>query len=193
MNRTMLGLLLVICGSSGCASQARYIERTGDSGVVAIPTNTDSWPSYNHRSALALIEKHVGPNFEIVEEREVATSTATTNNQNVNNEQTWNSSNPFLPANKQTSTTTTTTHDVTEWRIAYRKKTMSNSPLGDINTRGGVTSAGGAVQPGLGAQPAGGIVPSAGPNNGVVPAGGSTRNQPAGAYVETSAFMGQMR
>jgi hypothetical protein len=196
MNRLMWGLLLVICGSSGCASQARFIEQNADSGVVAIPSNTDSWPTYNRRAALALIEKHIGPHYEIVERREVATGTATTNNQNVNNEQTWNSSNPLLPANKQTVTTTTTTRDVTEWRIAYRRKAMPNSTVGANPTPGatpGLTPAGGVAPAGPGAQPAGGIVPSVAPRNAVVPAGGAARNQPTGGYVEASAFIGQMR
>ena len=132
MNRLVLGVVALVAGLSGCASPARYIERTGDTGVVAIPANTDAFPTYNRSEAMALIQKHVGPNFEIVEEREVATGKRTLNDQQVNNEQTWNTSNPLLPANKQTVQNTTTTQDVTEWRIAYRKKVPNSFGTGSL-------------------------------------------------------------
>jgi hypothetical protein len=197
MNRLVLGVAALVAGLSGCASPARYIERTGDTGVVAIPSNTDAWPSYNRHEAMELIRKHVGPNYDIIEEREVATGKTTLNNQQVNNEQTWNSSNPFLPANRQTVNNTTTTHDVTEWRIAYRKRMIpgpqmptggSALPIGmspGVGTApaGGVPPGGTAVQqpqyphpatgttPGTSMQPAGGAMPLA-PGAGVVPAVG---------------------
>jgi hypothetical protein len=175
MNRLVLGVAAIVAGLSGCATPARYIERSGDNGVVAIPANTDAFPSYNRSEAIALIHKHVGPNFEIVEEREVATGKRTLNDQQVNNEQTWNTANPLLPANKQTVQNTTTTQDVTEWRIAYRKKASTSIGSGTLGSS--VTPAGGvqsrmpvgAVSPPV--QPAGGIVPPVGPNSGVVPAG----------------------
>ena len=126
MNRLVLGVAAIVAGLSGCASPARYVERSGETGVIAIPANTDSFPSYNRSEAMALIQKHIGSNFEIVEEREVATGKRTLNDQQVNNEQTWNTSNPLLPANKQTVQNTTTTQDMTEWRIAYRRKTTQS-------------------------------------------------------------------
>jgi hypothetical protein len=158
MTRVTFGVLAVLAGLSGCASPAKYVSKDSQtaSGVVAIPANTDTWPTYNRRAALALIEKHVGPNFEIIEEREVATGQRTTNNQQVNGNQAFGE---------------TTTQDVTEWRIAYRKK--SGPPTG-------ITPVGG-MQPvrlpgGAGAvQPAGGLVPSMAPGAGVIPAGGVPR------------------
>src|SRR5262245_56500841 len=134
MNRLVLGSVALVAALSGCASPARYVERTGDTGVIAIPANTDSFPSYNRSEAMALIHKHVGANFEILEEREVATGKRTLNDQQVNNEQTWNTSNPLLPANKQTVQNTTTTQDVTEWRIAYRKKTLNSLGSGSLGS-----------------------------------------------------------
>lgn len=191
MIRACLGVTVVLAAFSGCASPARYIERQADSGVVAIPANTDAWPTHNRREAIALIQKHVGPNFEITEEREVATGQRTFNNQQVNNEQTFNTSNPFLPANKQTVQNSTTTTDVTEYRIAYRR--VAGAPgIGGVTIPGGAQMGLGAgtVQqtnyrsgtstPGLlggGVQPAGGIVPSAGPvNNGFTTGGAPGAN-----------------
>jgi hypothetical protein len=178
MNRLMLGVAVaVVAGLSGCASQAEYVSRQGDSGVVSIPANTDSWPTYNRRAAIGLIEKHVGPDFEIIDEGKVPVGTTTTNHQNTNNEQTFNNSNPFLPATKQTTTTTTTTRDVTHWHIAYRRKAMPFGTTGNgIQQTQYVPGTGG-----VGVQPAGGIFPSVGPNAGVVPAGGPTITGSAGA------------
>ena len=107
--------------SSGCAS-ARYVQKAGDQGVVAIPTNSDAWPDYHRTNALKLIEGHVGASYEIVEEKEVTTGTATTNTQNTNREATINPVVPFLPAERQTTTTTTTSQALTEYHIHYRKR-----------------------------------------------------------------------
>src|SRR5689334_20378228 len=129
--------------SVGCAN-ARYVQKMGDEGIVAIPNNTDAWPSYNRTEACRLIEQHVGQAYEIVEEKEVVTGTATTNNQNTNREATFNPDVPFLPAERQTTTTTTTSRNLTEYQIHYRKKV------------GGLTGF-----PGTGVAPAGGAAPPA--------------------------------
>jgi hypothetical protein len=158
MTRAIVGVVAILAGLSGCASPARYVEQNSDSGIVAIPAKTNAWPNYNLSAARELIEKHVGPNYEIVEEREVATGQQVLNNNQVNGNQ---------------SVGQTTTQNLTEWRIAYRKKA---GPMG-----GGLQPVGG-IQPmrplpgsGPAVQPAGGIVPSMGPGaplGGVVPAGG---------------------
>src|SRR6266496_1292246 len=99
-------------------------------------------------SAMKLIEQHVGPSFDILEEKEVATGQTTTNNQNTNKEATFNTSVPFLPAEKQTTTTTTTTHDLTEYRIHYRKRTGTfvGTPGGGMGPVGGLSIGGGVTQ-----------------------------------------------
>jgi hypothetical protein len=205
MTRLVLGVAVAMGSLSGCASPARYVERTGDTGVVAIPNNTDSWPNYNRREAMALIQKHVGGNFEIVEEREVATGKKTFNDQQVNNEQTWNTANPLLPANRQTVQNTTTTQDVTEYRIAYRRKA---APLGSpkpalpatIGLQGPATPALPNVQqtqytPGsaTGVQPAGGIAAPAGPTAPVIPAVGPVPPSGSGVYGSAGMTFGSMR
>src|SRR5262249_17477636 len=134
-----------------------YVEKRADAGIIAIPNNTDVWPNYNRREALALIQKHVGPNYEILEEREVVVGQSTRNDQQVNTEQTVNRTIPFLPAHKQTISNTTTQHDITEWRIVYRR------------VPGPMTGLPG--QPGAGGVPAGGV-PTGSVPAGAVPAGG---------------------
>lgn len=157
----LVAAAVVAAASTGCSS-ARYVHRAGDEGIVAIPANTDTWPSNNRSNAMKLIEQHVGPNYDIVEEREVKTGQTTTNNQNTNKEATFNTSVPFLPAEKQTTTTTTTTHDVTEYQIHYRKRagTLVGTPGGGPGPVGGLPMGGGVTQ--AGAQvPAGTTAPGA--------------------------------
>lgn len=150
MNKVLfLAAAVVAAASTGCGG-ARYVHRAGDEGIVAIPANSDAWPANHRSSAMKLIEEHVGPSFDILEEKEVATGQATTNNQNTNKEATINSTIPFLPAEKQTTTTTTTTKDITEYRIHYRKRSGvavgtpggGAGPIGGL-PMGGVTQAGG--------------------------------------------------
>jgi hypothetical protein len=173
-------LLLSLSAAGGCASPARYVEKTGDSGVIAIPNNTDAWPGYNMRAAKELIQKHVGANYEIIDQREVVTGQATTNNQQVNTEQTVNRSLPFLPAEKQTITNNTTQRDLTEWRIWYRRATTYRPEpfIGDINTNGLAPAGGAPRAPG---GPPAGTVPSVLPAGGPAPRGamGTSQYRPA--------------
>ena len=161
-------VLLALTFAGGCAGPAKYVEKRGDAGIVAIPNNTDTWPNHYRTEALALIQKHVGANYEILEEREVVVGQATTNNQQVNTEQTVNRDIPFLPAEKQTITNTTTQRDLTEWRIVYRRKDVPTSSIAPV---------GGQV-------PANNVVPS------VLPAGGpSPVAQPRPGAPRTSSYM----
>jgi hypothetical protein len=163
-------LVLALALAGGCASPAKYIEKQRDAGVVAIPNNTDAWPSYNRRAALELIQKHVGTGYEILEEREVVVGQSTHNNQQVNTEQTFNREIPFLPAEKQTINNTTTQRDITEWRIVYRRAdALAPRNLAPQEPGAAISPAGG---------PAAGVVPSVQPASAVVPRG------PAGAVPQ---------
>lgn len=169
----VLAAAVTTASSVGCAN-ARYVQKIEDEGVVAVPVNSDAWPSYNRTSALKLIEQHVGPAYEIVEEREVKTGTATTNTQNTNREQTFNSEVPFLPAEKRTTTSTTTASDIKEYHIHYRRK------AGGLTGFPGTTPSASAIMPAGGAAPASGVVPalhtepaaSAAPTTPLPPSGG---------------------
>lgn len=143
----VLAAAVAAAAGSGCAS-ARHVHKSGDEGIVAITANTDAWPEYNRTNAMKLIEEHVGPNFEILEEREVVTGTVTNNTQQTKDEATFNSEVPFLPATKETTTTTTTATPIKEWQIHYRRAS------------GGLTQFPGGGVPGGAAAPAGGVVPA---------------------------------
>ena len=189
MSRFLAVAAAVVAGLSGCASPARFIEQRPDSGVVAIPANTNTWPYYYQREAQALIEKHVGPDFEIVHQEAVPVGTLTSSNQQVKREQ-----NGFInpltgPVEKDTITNTTSTHDITEWRITYRRK------AGAVGTATGAVPAGGTTrtQYQSGVQPAGGVVPNAGaavkPVSGALPHAATCPDcaGQAGGSVQTAA------
>ncbi len=158
----------VVAGTAGCASPAKDISfdpATG-TGVVAIPDNTDVWPTYNRSQALALIQSRVGPDFEIIEEQTVVIGQTTSNDRQVNT-QTLNDRNRILPTEMKFIRDMSTTRDVTEYRIAYRRKPMASATppaTGNViqtHYQSGAT----------GTPPAGGIVPSVAPGPVLRPAG----------------------
>jgi hypothetical protein len=144
-------VLLTVAGLTGCGSTARYVAKRGDTGVVAIPNNSNAWPTYNRRNAEELIRQHVGPDFEVLEEREVVTGTSVSNNQQVQREQLTNGR--YLPIEKDTVTNTTSTRDTTEYQITYRRR--SGPAVGGL----------------IGSRGPGGLTPATGPES-IVPAGG---------------------
>jgi hypothetical protein len=187
MNRLMIGVAAIVAAVSGCATPAHYVEKHGtESGVVAIPADSDVFPTYYRTEAMDLIRRHVGSNFEIVEERQVETGQLAVNNQHVNNDDMFKS---------QTVKNTTTTQNVYEWHIVYRKKP---SPVrGDgmqLGAAGGLTPAGGAAAGAGGVKPADGIVPPVGPlAPGPIPVGSkSTTGSGVGISGSTDVFLGKM-
>jgi hypothetical protein len=191
MTRFTLAVAAVVAGLSGCASPAHYVEQNHKegTGVVAIPEPTDIFPTYYMSEAKALIQRHVGPNYEIVEGRKHEIGQRTFNDQKVNNEETWNTTNPLMPASRQTMQNTTTTQPVTEWRIWYRKKPTTlgaqPAPQQPGSTIPPVQPAAHTPAPGVGAgtTPALGVQPAAGQS--VYPApgaqfGGAPQVAPAG-------------
>ena len=106
----------------GCAGPAHYVTKQGTEGVVAVPDDTNGWPHYYHNQAVELIQKHVGPDYEIVKEEEVVTGQVTKNDQHVDTEKTPHIL-PWTSGETQHVKNTATTTDVTEWRITSRKRT----------------------------------------------------------------------
>ncbi len=95
----MLCLVVV----SGC-QQARYVLRTADEGVVAIPSN-DSWPINHREKAVELMTAHFPNGYVIDREEEVVVGMETAQH-GQEDENSWFSG--------------TVTTDKTEWRIVYR-------------------------------------------------------------------------
>ncbi len=119
-------LVAAMTAAGGCASSARYIEKKDDSGIVAVRDNSgDSWS--NRRAAIELIEKHVGPGYEILDERTVAIGRTARNSLPETNE-TLNPRNAASPAKRPIGPAATVQHDATEYRITYRKNAAWPAP-----------------------------------------------------------------
>jgi len=113
-------LVLLVLVSAGCQS-ARVVSRTPDDGIVALPANTNTWPSYHQDAAKRIITAHLGSAYEVVEEKEVTTGYTTTNTQDRQSELSMHSSIPLLPATRETTTTKTMNTPQKEWQIHYRR------------------------------------------------------------------------
>ena len=113
--------VVIVSSSIGC-SVARHVEMTPTGGVVAIPSNTNSWPFYNHSKAEELIREKCPQGYEIEREGEAVvghTHFVQTNTQTTGD--------PLLAALRiapveKVSNETTSVLDQTEWRIYYRSK-----------------------------------------------------------------------
>ena len=129
---------LVLVVSAGCQSP-RVVSRTADEGVVALPANSDDWPLRHQSEAKKIIRAHVGDSYEVVEEKEVVTGYATTNVQDRQTELAPHSVLPFLPAERETTTTRTVATPQKEWHIHYRRvmpkpATMTTGAANVVNT-----------------------------------------------------------
>jgi len=137
------GLFVVL---SGCTA-ARMVECDRDGGVVAIPNNTNMWPTYHRDTALKLIQEKCPNGYEIVRESETVTGQQTHTSARTDTEEAptlmlggsegtsekkkkggERRSDAFgglavpLGETKQTTEGTTTTYDLTEYRISYKAK-----------------------------------------------------------------------
>jgi hypothetical protein len=67
------GLLLplLVTGAWGCQSPVRLVWRDGPCGVVAIPNNSDTWPTSYRSRALNLIGEECPDGFQLTDEGEV--------------------------------------------------------------------------------------------------------------------------
>ena len=122
-----------LCGLAVGCGTARYVHKDAGGGEIAMPSDN----SWNRKKAEELMKEHVGPGYQIVEEREVVTGQVTTNHSDTQNELGVHSAIPILPANKQITTTTTTTRDEREWRIVYRRGGLPPATAEPVQQTGG--------------------------------------------------------
>ncbi len=117
------GFLLLLL-LTGCAStSARSILREKDTGIVAIPENTDAFPDYHRSQAMRMIRDHVGPDYEIVREEEYVLGPVVTNETNFVRKPSLGWLIPWRWTDEATSTITNKTHNQTEYRLQYQKRT----------------------------------------------------------------------
>jgi hypothetical protein len=159
MKRAFFGVLAVVGGLSGCASPAHVIQKDDNFVVVAIPENSDSWPTHYRPAADELAKNKIGP-CKAVNEGEVVTGGR-------------NSAGPTASASPSSK----------EYRITYQKMPQAVPVVQPVPVVGRPPMAGGpamvmtpmpppGMQPagfgpvapaGYPAPPPGAIVPSMGP------------------------------
>lgn len=98
--------LAAFVGACGC-SQARYVTRSPEGGVVAIPKNNDYWPTHYRSEAEKLMRECCPEGYVIVAEKEAVIGHTTTTNATNDN---------------RVASSVTESRDVTEWHIHFRSK-----------------------------------------------------------------------
>jgi hypothetical protein len=184
-------LLVALTGLSslvGCAN-ARMVKSERDSGVVALPANTNSWPNYYRDHAEALMRQKFPNGYEVVaEEEEVVGQTAHTHTETETNPSpTLNlggtKSNAFagvavpLGSTEEKTQQTTKYENVTEWRIHFRAKSPTAPPPGVAISSGSAISPGTAISSGRAVWSGQAVPPAA-----VIPAGAAL---PAGSTISS--------
>ena len=112
IRRATVGIFVALLGTlSGCAS-ARFVSKSPDCGVVAIPCDSNRWPTYNRDKAEALIRSQCPDGYEVVHEEEAVIGSVSHTSVNDNGS---------IHTAGSTSGTIDTTQK-TEWRIHYRRK-----------------------------------------------------------------------
>jgi hypothetical protein len=73
MKRLFPLLACALLGTGCLSTTARFVEnRQGSGGIVAIPSNTNYWPTYHRDAAKKLMAEACPNGYEITTEREVA-------------------------------------------------------------------------------------------------------------------------
>ena len=119
--RVVLSLLaaLIAVGVSGCQS-ARYVLRDSDRGIVAIPANTNIWPWKHREDAEKLMNQHFPAGYRIDREFEEVVGKTTTSGEDTDG-QTIQLAEGLLTLDTGRRRSTSTTTDVTEYRIEYHR------------------------------------------------------------------------
>lgn len=156
MARKLFGaaFLLIVVTSTGCLHGAREVswDAKSGSGVVAIPENSDMWPTNYRTDAFKMIQQRY-PNFnpmtDIVSEHEQIVGQQTQNSERVENRKIGPDGKPI--GNLTTGSTTSTTSDLKEYWIEYRiRATPMGGQRNDI-----LIPAGGIPKSGAGLGPTG--------------------------------------
>jgi hypothetical protein len=123
--------VLLLVSVSGCGS-ARMIQSTPDGGVVAIPSNNNSWP-FNYRDHAEKLMAMKCPNgYDVVREEEVIVGVKMTTTQVTGNvTQAGYKDNPV--PDPTTTSVVTTTRPQKEYRITFRARQMLPPPVSVVS------------------------------------------------------------
>lgn len=105
-------LALVVLLATGC-THARYVMKDQWGGVVAIPSNSNNWPSFNRKHAEELIARQCPQGFVIEGESEVVVGQES---------QVQTATDPFIMSPLGSETQLVSRRNITEWHIRYRAK-----------------------------------------------------------------------
>ena len=114
----VLGLALA---ATGCQS-ARYVMRDPAQGVVAIPDNSNGWPSYNRKKAEKLMQEHFPEGYVIDREEEAVVGQTTNFSENSNGSIIPVGKKPTLGIGIGSTSGTATTVNATEYRLHYHRR-----------------------------------------------------------------------
>jgi len=109
-----VGILLFL-GLTGCGNTARYVAATNNDGIIAIPANTDEWPTHYRRDAEKLMQDKCPQGYVIDHEEEVSVGTVTTH-------QTKADPDPIKGMLLGQKVDATEVHDQKEWHITFHAK-----------------------------------------------------------------------
>jgi hypothetical protein len=123
--RSLLPLgLLALVAASGCGG-ARFVSVTPNGGVVAVPSNTNSWPFHYRDSAEKLMAEKCPNGYVIDKEEAVVVGQKTVHRENSDTNVTdvpGQKKRPPSTLTRSATTDVTETVDQTEWRITFHAK-----------------------------------------------------------------------
>lgn len=108
--------LVAVLGAGGC-STARLVSCDSTGGVVAMPSNTDMWPTHYRKSAEEIMAKKFPQGYVIEGEGEVVVGQRVTDHVTGNNN---SAASTLFGINSENHDTQT--HDIKEWQIRFRAK-----------------------------------------------------------------------
>jgi hypothetical protein len=128
--RLLPAAVLLLVSVSGCGS-ARMIQSVPDGGVVAIPSNTNSWPCKYRDHADKLMAMKCPNGYDVVREEEVVVGVKTTTAEVSNRvAQAGYKDNP----EQTTTSVVTTTRPQKEYRITFRSRQPAPLPVPVVST-----------------------------------------------------------
>jgi hypothetical protein len=145
----MAGLL----GLNGCASSARYVTKSSNGGIIAIPANTNSWPGYYHNQAEELMKAQFPDGYVVEHVDEFVTGTTQYTDTTTNRNSVAVLTDLGIAPEKVNQHQTTSYQNNTEWRIYYRRKDAPAGSSPPALLPAGTAAA--VVQPVVGLTPVG--------------------------------------
>lgn len=112
---------VVLLGGGGCGG-ARYVMQDASGGVVAIPANSNSWPTHYRDEAEKLMRQKCPDGYVIDREEEVVVGQTTTGSTNTDTRSYDLPGGKRQPSGSVTATTTNrsvSTQDKIEYRITF--------------------------------------------------------------------------